>query len=220
MALIKCPECGNEVSDQSEVCIYCGYPIKSNDKQKTLVELVGDETKNISPIDTSEIVTKTTNKVEAYDVMLLEYSGLKLIAKGKLAEICNISKSEASDILSVLPCYIYDDIEKRDAEDIARRLKNEGFRVAVYDPIGNVRYFEPSTYVNRPLPVLVPVPRRRRVILPKPMMVRPRAIKMPRNAPGIGIGLRPTPRSNNMFGGPRRKGRWDCQLTTITEIVN
>ena len=200
MALIKCPECGKEVSDQSDACIYCGYPIKINN-QKTLVELVGNEVEEVCPIDTSEIVTKTTNKVEAYDVMLLEYSGLKLIAKGNLAEICNISKSEANDILSELPCYIYDDIEKKDAEDIARRLMNAGFRVAVYDPIGNVRYFEPSTYLNKPLPVLVPVPRRRRVILPKPIMVRPRAVKMPRSIPGMGIGLRPAPRSNR---GPRR----------------
>lgn len=27
MALIKCPECGKEISDKSEVCIHCGYPI-------------------------------------------------------------------------------------------------------------------------------------------------------------------------------------------------
>ena len=203
MALIKCPECSKEVSDQSDNCIYCGYPIKSNNNPKTLVELVKGDAEDLSVIDTSTIVTKTTNKVEAYDVMLLEYSGLKLIAKGNLAEICNITKSEANDILSNLPCYIYDDIEKKDAEDIARKLMNEGFRVAVYDPIGNVRYFEPATYVNRPLPILVPVPRRRRVILPKPMTVRPRAIKMPRNVPGLGIGLRPAPRINR---GPR-KGR-------------
>lgn len=25
--LIKCPECGKEVSDKAEVCIHCGYPI-------------------------------------------------------------------------------------------------------------------------------------------------------------------------------------------------
>ena len=28
MALINCPECGNEISDKSEKCINCGYPIK------------------------------------------------------------------------------------------------------------------------------------------------------------------------------------------------
>lgn len=29
MALIKCPECGKEISDKSEICIGCGFPIKS-----------------------------------------------------------------------------------------------------------------------------------------------------------------------------------------------
>ena len=28
MALMKCPECGKEVIDQSETCIHCGYPLK------------------------------------------------------------------------------------------------------------------------------------------------------------------------------------------------
>lgn len=28
MALIKCPECGKDISDKSSVCIHCGYPIE------------------------------------------------------------------------------------------------------------------------------------------------------------------------------------------------
>ncbi len=28
MALIKCPECGRDISDQAEICIGCGCPIK------------------------------------------------------------------------------------------------------------------------------------------------------------------------------------------------
>ena len=27
MALIKCPECGKEISEKSKACINCGYPI-------------------------------------------------------------------------------------------------------------------------------------------------------------------------------------------------
>ncbi len=27
MSLIKCPECGREVSDKAESCIHCGYPL-------------------------------------------------------------------------------------------------------------------------------------------------------------------------------------------------
>lgn len=26
--LIKCPECGREVSDKSQICIHCGYPLQ------------------------------------------------------------------------------------------------------------------------------------------------------------------------------------------------
>ena len=32
MTLIKCPECGKEISDKSDVCIYCGYPIEKTVK--------------------------------------------------------------------------------------------------------------------------------------------------------------------------------------------
>ncbi len=30
MAMIKCPECGNMVSDQAQNCIHCGFPLHAN----------------------------------------------------------------------------------------------------------------------------------------------------------------------------------------------
>lgn len=33
MALIDCPECGEEVSDQTESCPNCGYPVNSDKKK-------------------------------------------------------------------------------------------------------------------------------------------------------------------------------------------
>ena len=27
MALISCPECGKQISDQAPACIHCGYPL-------------------------------------------------------------------------------------------------------------------------------------------------------------------------------------------------
>ena len=42
MALIKCPECGRQVSDRAIECPGCGYPIHDNIK-----ESVSDETKGI-----------------------------------------------------------------------------------------------------------------------------------------------------------------------------
>ena len=31
MALIKCEECGKEISDKAKACVYCGCPILKND---------------------------------------------------------------------------------------------------------------------------------------------------------------------------------------------
>lgn len=45
MALIKCPECGNEVSDKANVCPKCGYPISEisiNSSEKLLGVSVND----------------------------------------------------------------------------------------------------------------------------------------------------------------------------------
>lgn len=38
MSLIKCPECGREISDKSDKCIGCGFPIKEHLENKTANE--------------------------------------------------------------------------------------------------------------------------------------------------------------------------------------
>ena len=44
MALIKCNECGNEISDKSITCIHCGCPIQTKEKKYCLE--CGNEIKN------------------------------------------------------------------------------------------------------------------------------------------------------------------------------
>lgn len=39
MALIKCPECGKEVSDKADACIHCGCPIKKNAQSELVREI-------------------------------------------------------------------------------------------------------------------------------------------------------------------------------------
>ena len=40
MGLIKCPECGKEISDKADVCIGCGFPIKKHlEEQKKKEEI-------------------------------------------------------------------------------------------------------------------------------------------------------------------------------------
>lgn len=51
MALIDCPECGKKISDASEVCIHCGYPLKKEiEKEQNICEYNGNK------YDLSELV--------------------------------------------------------------------------------------------------------------------------------------------------------------------
>lgn len=40
MALIKCPECGKEISDKAQLCINCGYPIGNVSKNNETYSLI------------------------------------------------------------------------------------------------------------------------------------------------------------------------------------
>ena len=39
--IIKCKECGKEISDKAEKCIHCGFPLKYSLKSKNKAEFVG-----------------------------------------------------------------------------------------------------------------------------------------------------------------------------------
>lgn len=38
MALIKCPECGNEISDKAKHCIHCGFPLEELLQEKETIK--------------------------------------------------------------------------------------------------------------------------------------------------------------------------------------
>ena len=45
MAIINCPECGKEISDAAEKCIYCGYPLRepaAAPEKKSIVSILAD----------------------------------------------------------------------------------------------------------------------------------------------------------------------------------
>lgn len=44
MALIKCPECGKEISDKAQSCPNCGYPIpkQENEEWQSWSEYTGE----------------------------------------------------------------------------------------------------------------------------------------------------------------------------------
>ena len=59
MALIKCPECGKEISDASTACIHCGYPISKNpDVQKKVKSNIENKEKETPKSEAEEEKTK------------------------------------------------------------------------------------------------------------------------------------------------------------------
>ena len=40
MALIKCSECGKEISDKATTCIHCGCPVSKN-KSNVIIGIIG-----------------------------------------------------------------------------------------------------------------------------------------------------------------------------------
>lgn len=61
MALITCPECGKEISDQSPNCIHCGYPL-SRGTEKTVCVIDG------LPVDFTEMLDVYHNRSRTQSV--------------------------------------------------------------------------------------------------------------------------------------------------------
>lgn len=51
MALIKCPECGREISDKAKNCINCGYPIQEYLEERKIKKLKENQVCTINGID-------------------------------------------------------------------------------------------------------------------------------------------------------------------------
>lgn len=60
MALIKCPECGKEISSKAEICIGCGYPIKKilSEKTELAEDILLSEEAFLPAKEVSRIVTE------------------------------------------------------------------------------------------------------------------------------------------------------------------
>lgn len=99
MALIKCPECGKEISDKAPVCIHCGFPL---DQLETVVE--NDDGKlyklilKSTPIDTKVKTIKL--------VMDIQGCGLK----------------EGKDIVDNPPQIIATSLSQSDAQKLAKEF--------------------------------------------------------------------------------------------------
>lgn len=84
--LIKCPECGNNISDKAINCIHCGYPLHDN--------------MQISNDDDSE-----------YKLVLIDYDRKSLLSKTIILSLCDKS-ADYYTIINSLPYTIKEHITK------------------------------------------------------------------------------------------------------------
>lgn len=101
MALIKCPECGGNISDKAPACIHCGYPLQEintdNDCQIILVSIQENESLVIQ----------------------------------KIYEITDCSLGKIKDSIKSLPYMIKNNLSKNEAEKLQSELQNIGAIVEI-----------------------------------------------------------------------------------------
>lgn len=109
MALIKCPECGKEISDKSKQCIHCGYPIEQVNKNTTYAIYI----KNVKGINRNDKI---------HNLMLCKFS---------LIDKYGIQKAEANHIVveldkGVSPIKILDGVDFKNIEYIKKDFERIG----------------------------------------------------------------------------------------------
>lgn len=86
MALIKCPECGKEISDKAKVCIQCGYPI---------AETMGMETNNVD----EELVLEPISDWNSEDNIFIDCKRGKYIKVENGIMSINLVGCKAEDLI-------------------------------------------------------------------------------------------------------------------------
>lgn len=107
MALIKCPECGKEISDRAPVCIHCGFPLQDH-----------------------------LNESKTYSVVVSEKCDT-LQSCSTLCKIANITLSPAKDILSSTGSVIMSGLSMQKAQSIVSQLSLAGAKVETIEDFTN-----------------------------------------------------------------------------------
>lgn len=98
MALIKCPECGKEISDKSSVCIHCGFPLKSQLEKECSENIC---VVNGIPFNFTEIIEDVNNFYKnSSNPSIIEKSNLGLILNRKIRQLTGINDVAGATLAS------------------------------------------------------------------------------------------------------------------------
>ena len=74
MALIKCPECNKEISDECKVCIHCGYTLKKEkEEKKEKINILAPFKSKKEILNIKNFITLTGNQIMAIVCLLCSF---------------------------------------------------------------------------------------------------------------------------------------------------
>ena len=114
MALIKCPECGREVSDMSVACIHCGFPFRKD-------------------------ACSQKNDTDGLKKVVIESNPRnKLVAIRIVREVMGVGLAEAKNLVESSNPIIANNIGLEQANSIVNQFINAGINAQVVDADQNV----------------------------------------------------------------------------------
>lgn len=135
MALIKCPECGREISDKAVSCPGCGFPL----------ELLNQSSKNKIPSIKKQEVIKENN----YTLELIDYTNQKIQIAKALKRFLNMKDGEALELVSQTPCFLFEDAEQQKINPLLEKLDSLPIEYKLYCN-GEIKKHKVKTEINKP----------------------------------------------------------------------
>ena len=123
VALIKCPECGKEVSDKANTCIHCGYPlsiVSSNGRQNEVASLH------------KKLLTETQIKGKEYSIKIINCNGSNAKAIITLKNKFQYSIDEAKTAIMNLPFTVTTTGTITEIKEIAQDFTDAGIEYEVF----------------------------------------------------------------------------------------
>lgn len=144
MALIKCPECGHEVSDKATSCPNCGYML-----EKQEVENKSEEPQK-QPKKETDNRKKIAIGIGVIVLVVIIIIGINLFKKGGLVD--QLTDKEApkfKNVLTELTYYVGDEVNFEDVikENNVQAVDNVDSEVNVKVDSSQVKLDEPGNYV-------------------------------------------------------------------------
>lgn len=80
MALIKCPECGREISDKAPACPHCGYPLEKSNVNQEKIESKDSELKQETSVP--ETIKSEKKKIPILPICIIAVIVVAIVAGG------------------------------------------------------------------------------------------------------------------------------------------